>query len=293
MAQYDVSYSHYWTMEPSYNPASVGKDNKLNVVGVYALDFAGYEHNPNTFYVGADMPLYFVRQYHGVGLSVLNDRIGLFTHQRIAGQYAFRHSLWGGMVSAGIQLGMLMEKFDGSKLDLEEGNDPALSKSEVTGNSIDMGFGLYYVCKSWYVGASVQHFNSPLIDLGESNELQIDRTYYLTGGYNIKLRNPFLSIPTSVLARYDGTGYRADITARLVYTNEKKVLYGGVSYSPANSVTAYVGGTFHGFNVGYSYEMYTGTAAPGNGSHELIVSYQADINLQKKGRNRHKSVRFL
>ena len=56
-AQYDPSYSHYWAMEPSFNPATVGKDNKLNVVGAYSLDFAGYEHNPNTFYVGADMPV--------------------------------------------------------------------------------------------------------------------------------------------------------------------------------------------------------------------------------------------
>ena len=51
------------------------------------------------------------------------------------------------------------------------------------------------------------------------------------------------------MARYDGNGYRADITARLVYTNEKRVLYGGVSYSPGNSVTAYVGGSFHNINV--------------------------------------------
>jgi len=39
--------------------------------------------------------------------------------------------------------------------------------------------------------------------------------------------------------------------------------------------------------------MYTGSADFVNGSHELIVSYQTDINLQKKGRNKHKSVRFL
>lgn len=293
MAQYDPSYSHYWAMEPSFNPATVGKDNKLNVVGAYALDFAGYEHNPNTFYVGADMPLYFMKQYHGVGVSILNDKIGAFTHQRVAGQYAFRHSLWGGMVSAGVQLGMLFEKFDGSKLDAEDMSDPALANAELSGNSLDMGLGFYYLRKNWYVGASVQHLNSPRIELGEKNELQIDKTYYLTGGYNIKLRNPFLSIPTSVLARYDGRTYRADVTARLVYTNDKKVLYGGVSYSPTNSVTAYIGGTFHGINVGYSYEMYTGTTAFGNGSHELFVSYQTDINLQKKGRNKHKSVRFL
>ena len=292
-AQYDPSYSHYFSMEPSFNPASVGKENVLNVVGAYALDFAGFEHNPNTFYVGADMPLYFLKSYHGVGLSMLNDKIGLFTHQRIAGQYAFRFKLFGGRLAAGIQAGLLMEKFDGSKLDVEDSNDPALPSSEVSGNSLDLGFGLYYTHKNWYVGASVQHITAPQIDLGETNEFKVDPSYYLTAGYNIKLRNPLISIPTSTLVRYDGVSWRGDITARVVYKNDKKMLYGGVSYSPTNSVTALIGGSFHGINIGYSYEVYTSAINPGNGSHELFVSYQTDINLQKKGRNKHKSVRFL
>lgn len=280
-------------MEPSFNPASVGKENVLNVVGAYALDFAGFEHNPNTFYVGADMPLYFLKSYHGVGLSMLNDKIGLFTHQRIAGQYAFRFKLFGGRLAAGIQAGLLMEKFDGSKLDVEDSNDPALPSSEVSGNSLDLGFGLYYTHKNWYAGASVQHITAPQIDLGETNEFKVDPSYYLTAGYNIKLRNPLISIPTSTLVRYDGVSWRGDITARVVYKNDKKMLYGGVSYSPTNSVTALIGGSFHGINIGYSYEVYTSAINPGNGSHGLFVSYQTDINLQKKGRNKHKSVRFL
>lgn len=280
-------------MEPSFNPASVGKENVLNVAGAYALDLAGFEHNPNTFYVGADMPLYFLKSYHGVGLSMLNDKIGLFTHQRIAGQYAFRFKLFGGRLAAGIQAGLLMEKFDGSKLDVEDSNDPALPSSEVSGNSLDLGFGLYYSHKNWYAGASVQHITAPQIDLGETNEFKVDPSYYLTAGYNIKLRNPLISIPTSTLVRYDGVSWRGDITARVVYKNDKKMLYGGVSYSPTNSVTALIGGSFHGINIGYSYEVYTSAINPGNGSHELFVSYQTDINLQKKGRNKHKSVRFL
>ena len=292
-AQYDPSYSHYFSMEPSFNPASVGKENQLNVVGAYALDFAGFEHNPNTFYVGADMPLYFLKNYHGVGASIMNDKIGLFTHQRIAGQYAFRLNLLGGRLAAGVQAGLIMETFDGSKLDVEQSNDPALPSSQVTGNSLDLGFGLYYTHKNWYAGLSAQHLTAPKIDLGETNELKVDATYYLTGGYNIKLSNPFITIPTSTLVRYDGVSWRGDITARVVYKNDKKKLYGGLSYSPTNSVTVLVGGSFHGINLGYSYEVYTSAINPGNGSHGLFVSYQTDINLQKKGRNKHKSVRFL
>ena len=292
-AQYDPSYSHYFSMEPSFNPASVGKENQLNVVGAYALDFAGFEHNPNTFYVGADMPLYFMKNYHGVGASIMNDKIGLFTHQRMVGQYAFRFNLLGGRLAAGVQAGLIMETFDGSKLDVEQSNDPALPSSQVTGNSLDLGFGLYYTHKNWYAGLSAQHLTAPKIDLGETNELKVDATYYLTGGYNIKLSNPFISIPTSTLVRYDGVSWRGDITARVVYKNDKKKLYGGLSYSPTNSVTVLVGGSFHGINLGYSYEVYTSAINPGNGSHGLFVSYQTDINLQKKGRNKHKSVRFL
>lgn len=293
MGQYDPLFSHYFDMEPSFNPASVGKENKLNVVGAYALDFAGFDNNPNTFYVGADMPLYFLKNYHGVGLSLLNDKIGLFTHQRIAGQYAFRFKLFGGRLAAGVQLGLIMENFDGSKVDLEDSSDPAFPKSEVSGNSFDAGVGLYYAHKQWYAGISAQHLTSPLVNLGETNEFKIDPICYFTGGYNIKLRNPFITIPTSTRMQYDGSTFRADVTARVVYKNDKKMLYGGVSYSPTNSVTALIGGSFHGINIGYSYEFYTSAINPGNGSHELFVSYQTDINLQKKGRNKHKSVRYL
>lgn len=292
-AQYDPLFSHYWAMEPSFNPAAVGKENKLNVAVAYAIDFAGYENNPRTAYAGADMPLHFLRSYHGVGLSIFNDKIGLFTHQKIAAQYAYRFKLLGGRLAVGVQPALITETFDGSKADPEDPGDPAIVKSELDGHTFDLSVGLYYTHKNWYAGASVQHVNAPKVSLGETNELKIDATYYFTGGYNIKLRNPFLTIPTNLLVRYDGHDHREDIGARLQYKNENKMLYGGASYSPKHSATVHIGGSFHGVNLGYSYEIYTSGIKPGNGSHELLVTYQTDINFQKKGRNKHKSVRYL
>ena len=83
-AQYDASFAQYWDLEPYYNPAAAGKQAKLNVAGAYAMSLTGFENSPKTMYVGADMPVYFLRNYHGVGVSLLNDQIDLFTHQRIA-----------------------------------------------------------------------------------------------------------------------------------------------------------------------------------------------------------------
>lgn len=292
-AQYDASFSHYWDLETYFNPAAAGKESKLNISGVYALDFAGYENNPRSMYVSADMPVRLGNTVHGLGVSLFNDQIGLFQHQRFALLYSYKMRLFKGTLSGGVQVGLLSETFDSEDLDLEDSSDPAFSTSDLDGSALDIGFGLYYTHGAWYAGVSVEHLTAPLVELGTTNELQIDRTYYLTGGYNIKLRNPFLSIPTSVLVKTDMTDWRADITGRLVYKNESKMMYAGITFSPDRSATVLIGGSFHGIVLGYSYEIYTSAIDIGNGSHELFLGYQMDINLYKKGRNKHKSVRIL
>ena len=280
-------------MEPSFNPAAVGKDAKLNFTGAYAIQLAGFEHNPNTMYAAADMPFYALRSYHGVGIQFINDAIGLFSHKRIGLQYAYQPELFGGRLGLGLNLSMLNEKFDGSKLDIDDTKDPLFTTTPVNGSGFDVGLGLYYRRADWYAGFSVMHLNSPHVELGEKNELDISATYYLTGGYNIHLNHPFLTVQTSVLGRTDGVAYRADVSGRLVYSHEKRNLYGGLSYSPTNSVTVQIGGVIRGVRLGYSYEIYTSSISFGNGSHELFIGYQTDINLHKKGRNLHKSVRIL
>ena len=189
---------------------------------------------------------------------------------------------------------MLSEKFKGSELDLEVPDDPAFTQTDATGTALDLAAGLYYKHRQWYAGVSVMHATAPSIELGDRTILDVSRTYYLTGGYNIRLRNPLFTIHPSVLARYDGVGYRVDVTGRVKYEHEKKMFYAGVAYSPTNSVTAMIGGNFHGISLGYSYEAFTNSAIGlGKGSHELFVGYQTTLNFGKKGRNRHQSVRIL
>lgn len=292
-AQYDPEFSHYFDLETTFNPAAAGKAPKMNIAVAYNMGLVGFENNPKTMYLSADMPFYFLTGYHGAGLQLMNDQIGLFKHQRIEGEYAYKQKLFGGTISVGVQAGLLSESFDGSKLDLEDSSDPAFASSEVNGNAFDLGAGLYYTRGPLYLGLSAQHLTAPTVELGETNELKIDRTYYFTGGYNIKLKNPFYTIKPSVMFRTDGVAYRGDITGRLVYKNENKEMYGGLSYSPTNSLTLLIGGCVQGVIIGYSYEYYTKAISFYNGSHELFVGYQMDMNFDKKGKNKHKSVRIL
>ena len=135
-AQQEPSFSHYWAMEPSFNPATAGKEMKINVVGAYAMTLTGFEHNPRTMYISGDMPLMLLNKTHGVGMQIMNDQIGLFQHQRLVAQYAYKQPLLGGTLSIGVQAGLLSEKFKGSELDLEDSSDPAFSKTDDNGTSV-------------------------------------------------------------------------------------------------------------------------------------------------------------
>lgn len=292
-AQYDVSFSHYFDMQPTFNPAAVGKEHKMNVRAAYAMDMAGFEHNPQTAYVGADMPFRFLNGEHGAGLIFMNDKLGLFNHMRLALQYANKQRLFGGTLAVGIQAALLSEKFNGTELDLEESSDPAFASSDINGQTFDFSAGLYYTLHDFYAGLSVQHLTSPKVELGELNEIDISPTYYAIAGYAFRMHNPTMRVLTSAMLRSDAVMTRADITARMEYTSEKRKMYGGLTYSPNTSVTALLGMDIQGIHVGYSYECYTSGINPGNGSHELFIEYKINLNNIKKGKNLHKSVRFL
>jgi hypothetical protein len=87
--------------------------------------------------------------------------------------------------------------------------------------------------------------------------------------------------------------YRADLSVRGTYRYDNTLLYLGATYSPGISVTALIGGRFRDILVGYAYEFYTSGVGAMNGSHDLMVNWQTDIDFFKKGRNAHKSVRYL
>ena len=291
--QSEPSFTHYWMMEPEFNPASVGTTENIRILGTYSSQMTGYEDAPATMYAGADLPMFFLNPRHGLGVNFLNDEIGFFSHKRFSLQYAYHFKLFGGSLGIGAEGDFLSETFDGSKVDIEESNDPAIPTSSVTGSKIDAGFGLYYQRKGWYLGASALHLTAPTVTMGTNNQIEIKRTYYLTSGYNIKLRNPFLTIHPSAFGMYDGTDWKAYVSGRVEYANEGKMLFGGASYSPNTSVALFVGGKFHGVVLSYSYEAYTSGVGLEHGAHELVLSYEWKLNLYKKGKNLHKSVRLL
>ena len=293
-AQWDVQFSDFTALKSFYNPAVSGTDGKLNVVAAYSMQTAGYDDAPSTLYVGGDLPVFFLSPRHGMGVSFLSDNGGIFTATKISLQYAYNMKLGKkARLAVGFVGGLLTEKAEKGSLELEDNSDPAFPSAQQDGNKIDMGTGLYFYHPWVWLGVSAQHLLAPTVMLGETNEVGIPRTYYLMGGGNIKFKNSLLSLQPSFLVQSDFDVWREDVQCKVTYEREEKKFYGGVNYSPNTSVTLLLGGVFHGISLGYSYQMYTNGVGLGRGSHEVVLSYQTDLDLFKKGRNRHQSVRWL
>ena len=185
-AQQDPSFVHYWQMETQFNPAAAGRTPQLNITAALQTHAMGYEDAGSTMYAGADMAFAIKKTRHGVGVLFQNDEFGLFSHKRFSLQYAFHFKLWGGHLGIGAEVDMLNESINGSKVDLNDANDPAFPNTDLSGSKFDASVGLFYTHKRWYAGVAMQHVTAPTIYMGETNEYKVKSVYNFTAGYNIR-----------------------------------------------------------------------------------------------------------
>lgn len=300
MAQDDVAFTNFWQFQSFYNPAAAGRTGLLDINGAYRMEMLGFEDAGQTMLIQGDLPMFFMpkAERHGMGAGFLNDKIGLFSNKKMWVQYAYHHPFGKkNILSVGVRLALLSTAFKGSEVDLGEGSsDEYVPTSDVNGTGFDLDFGLRFERRNlWYAGVSVTHLLSPTVSMGEDKQYQMKTapTIYASGGHRLQFRQPEFSLRTAAMFRTDLQNWRADISGRLCYDGEKGKMYAGLSYSPMVSVALLLGLTFHGVNIGYSYEMYTGGISVQNGTHEIHIGYQMELNLTKKGKNRHQSVRWL
>ena len=292
-AQQDVAFLHYWRMETQWNPAAVGQSPQLSIQGAVQTHAMGYEQAGSTMWAGADMAFALGRTNHGVGAMFLNDYIGLFSHKRFSLQYAYHQPWRGGTIALGLQADMLQEGIDGSKADLGDKNDPAFPTTQVNGSAFDLSVGSYYQRKGFRLSAAYHHLAAPTVRLGETHELPIRGVLNVGTQYNIRTSSPLFTITPSAMLRSDFTDYRVDLTLRGEYKFENRLIFGGINYAPQRSVGLFVGGTLQGIDISYGYEANTSGLGLGAGQHEIVIAYRLPIDLGKKQRNLHKSVRWL
>ena len=302
-AQIDAQLTQYWNAPNYYNPAAIGRGDLIHINAGARLQWVGIKHAPMDFMALGDMPFKFLNRRWGVGLVVQQENIGLYKSLRAGAQLAWKKNMLGGTLNVGVQIGLINQSFDSDGIIIPEGdeyhesNDEAIPASDVKGNAIDFGGGIFFEHKKFWVGISSTHINAPTIQMKVENdeekvyEFDAGRLYYFMAGSNIPIKHTLFEIQPSLMFKTDFSFYQAEVTARVRYN---KFLSGGVAYRYKDAVSLLLGADYKGFFISYSYDYaLSAIRKASSGSHELFVGYNLKLNLGDKNKNKHKSIRLM
>ena len=293
-AQSDAHFTHYWKMLNYFNPAGAGAEGKLTAYGAYSNQMTGFEGNPKTMLINLDAPIPFIKSDHSLGLGIINDEIGKFSNQHLYFNYGYAFRLLKGRLALGVQAGLVNCSFENKDLIFgESNNDPAFPSGNADGNKIDFGAGIFYRHKYFYAGLAGLHLNAPLVLLGEKNEIKISPYFNFMAGGNIPVKNSLITIQPYMQVMTDLVSWRASMTAIGTYSYGGKEFFGGVTYSPMVSVAFILGMEMKNITVSYAYELFTSGVGAENGNHDIFIGYKVDLEIFKKGKNKHNSIRIL
>jgi type IX secretion system PorP/SprF family membrane protein len=198
-AQQDVQFTHYMYNTLSVNPAYSGTNGMLNASLLHRQQWIGFDGAPVTQTLFVHSPI--VSENMGVGLSMVNDRVGPIRQTSVSGSYAYhvKTSLTG-TLSLGLSASANMIQANLTTLKTDQANDLAFAANPANNAAPNFGFGAYYHSQKWYIGASVPKLLETRIENPNATKLtRLVRHYYIIGGYvfevnkDIKLKPAFLT----------------------------------------------------------------------------------------------------
>lgn len=286
-AQQDPEYTQYMYNTMAVNPAYAGSTGTIEAALLYRSQWVGMPGAPETQSFSVHSPLR--NEKLGLGLSVVNDKIGPSNELYLDGNFSYSLPLgYEKRLAFGIKAGTRMLNVDWSKGRYYDNDDVLLNQNINNQMKLAVGAGIYYYTDKWYVGLSVPSFiqNDYYDDVRES--IDYDRMhYYLMGGYVFDL-NPNLKFkPAFLVKAVSGAPITADISANFMI--QEKFVIGG-AYRTDDSVSILAGFQISpSFYLGYAFDYTVSQLNKYNdGSHEFILRYQF---VQKQ--SKIKSPRFF
>ena len=282
-AQQEAQFSHYSFNTQSINPAYAGSRDALTVTALHRSQWAGFEGAPTTQTLTAHTPI--LNDKLGIGLSVLNDKIGPTNNTSFFADFAYRLPVSEkGTLAFGLKAGLNIASADLRDLNTTQLNDQSLDTDLSSGLAPNFGFGLYYHTDKWYVGASTPRIieNTLGTDSRGGDIVEEQRHYWFIAGTVFPLTESIKLKPTTFLQVTEGAPLVLDLTGMFIF-HEKLEL--GALFRTGDAF-----GVLAGYNVspqlriGYSFDFsYTNTTFRFNGgSHEIMLRYDFIFNENKK-----------
>lgn len=280
-AQNDIQLSQQSFSRIYYNPAATGQSEYMTFNLLNRSQWIGVNDAPQTMMF--NMHKFLPKLNFGMGLCVVNDKLGLENNYNIKMAYAyhlkFNENLW---LSMGIGAGVLSKNIDFGQMTMEDPENLSTDMENQWKPDFDAGMELAW--KNLTVGASVTHVHQ---SKDASDLYSVPRHFYLYTRYQANIsENTVISPAFSVNSCFYRTQYEFNVSA---FSNE--FLYYGLSYRFEEAIVLLAGVQINErFRLNYSYDIPSGPMINQNsGSHEILLQ----IKLGSGGNIVQPSPRFF
>jgi type IX secretion system PorP/SprF family membrane protein len=257
------------------NPAFAGNRGVLNIAAFYRKQWVGISGAPETMTFSMDAP--FFDEKVGLGLVIVNDKIGVTKETQFITNYSYKIDIGEGKISFGLGAGVTTTNTAWSDLIvLDPGDELYLNDSRLF-IIPNFSFGTYYTYRDHFAGFSIPRFLTYNYNFDKNKySVKIDPGNYnflLNYGYLVRLTQKIKFLPSTLLTLSPGQKPLFDINAYFNYVDR---FWGGVSYRNGRSVA----GLFqfevnNQLKIAYTYDFDISSIGKfSNGSHELMLRYE-------------------
>lgn len=276
LGQQEAMFTHFAFNSLAVNPGYAGSREALTVTGLHRSQWVSFPGSPKTQTLTVHTPIH--NEKIGVGLSVINDEIGIVNTTSVYGDFAYKLKVGEGLLALGLKGGINVRSTKLTDVALVE-EDPTFQTDISSKVLPNFGFGLYYSAEKYYVGLSttkllLNDLNTNVVS-GDFEKAKESRHLYLITGavfdvfktVGIKVR-PQLQVKHVAYAPIT-----IDLNTTLLY---KDRFWIGPMARLGDGIGGLVGFQFNDqISVGYSFDwsMANATGRFNDGSHEIMLRY--------------------
>lgn len=294
-AQQDPHFTHYMFNTLAVNPAYAGSRGALTVTGLYRNQWLGFKGAPVTQTLTGHAPL--LGDKLGVGLSIINDRIGPTNNTSFYADFAYRIPMGqnkNGRFVIGVKGGMNMMKVGLDEVGVLQGMDPKFSENYESKVMPNFGFGVYYHTTHFYVGASVPKIleNYYTSRKGENfkDEAREKRHYDLIVGAMVNLGKNAKMKPSLLTKVAEASPPEIDISLLFYMINDRFWIGPAfrTAFKSSDAISVLIGGNIiKQLSIGYAfdYSLTNRTFKYNSGSHEIMLRYDFIFGNNKRIRS--------
>ncbi|WP_306354312.1 type IX secretion system membrane protein PorP/SprF, partial [Flavobacterium sp. '19STA2R22 D10 B1'] len=284
-AQQDAQYTQYMYNTVNINPAYAGSRGVMSIFGLHRTQWVGLDGAPVTNAASIHAPIN--NSNVGLGLSLVNDRIGPSDENNIAVDFSYTiNTSETYKLSFGLKASANLLNVDFTKLNIYDPSDPRFQYNIDNKFSPNVGAGVYLHSDHSYIGLSVpylletKHFDKGAGNDSESFVAKERLNYYLIAGYVFDLDYDLKFKPSLLTKMVEGAPLQVDLSANFLFNDR---FTAGVAYRWSAALSGMVGfQVTDSWFIGYAYDAETTKLANYNsGSHEIFLRFELFKNFDR------------